>query len=273
MKLTGISDEAGATLAEQIHAHQVLGWDHLELRKIEDRQVSLLTDEECAGVSEQLQSKGMRVAGIGSPIGNFASRITDPFVKSVEMMNQTIRNAARLDTRLIRIMSYPNDGLDDREWHRKALHRVKELGKMADGAGMVLMLENCSGWAASTPERFGEFLAEVDSPSVRAVFDTGNPASHHPGAPRVLEWFEAARPCLVHVHIKDHTGRSQGVDARHLWPGEGVCCLSEVFGRLREMRYDGFLSIEPHIGIHPDHATRMETYLEYGKRIKEMLGA
>ena len=143
---------------------------------------------------------------------------------------------------------------------------------MAGDAGVVLMLENCSGWAASTPERFGQFLAEVDSPSVRAVFDTGNPASHHKGDPRVLDWFEAAKPYLAHVHIKDHTGRTDDIEPRHLWPGEGVCRVAEILAKLRELHYEGFLSIEPHLGIHPDHATKMETYLEYGERMKRLLG-
>ncbi|MGF1679490.1 MAG: hypothetical protein ACFCUX_09905 [Candidatus Methylacidiphilales bacterium] len=41
MKITGISDEAGPTIAEQIQAHKELGWTHLELRKVDGEEVAL----------------------------------------------------------------------------------------------------------------------------------------------------------------------------------------------------------------------------------------
>jgi sugar phosphate isomerase/epimerase len=145
------------------------------------------------------------------------------------------------------------------------------MGQRAADAGVVLLVENCSGWAASTPERFAKFFELVDLPSVRAVYDSGNPASHHSGPARISKWFQASRPYIRHVHIKDHTGRAEGVTPVHRWPGEGVCQVRETLETLAASGYDGFVSIEPHLGIHPDYGTKYATYIEYGKRLEKLL--
>lgn len=66
-KLTGISDEAGATIEEQIRAHRELGWTHLELRKLNGEEVALLPEARCRELAAAIADAGMRVAGLGSP--------------------------------------------------------------------------------------------------------------------------------------------------------------------------------------------------------------
>ncbi len=197
--------------------------------------------------------------------------ISDEAGASIEKMKTALRNAEILGTRQMRIMSYPNGGLADDSWHAEALRRVRYLGEMAADTGVTLLLENCSGWAASTPERFAAFFEELKTPSIRAVYDTGNPASHHAGEARVKDWFDAAKPYISHVHIKDHTGRAENVNPTHLWPGEGVCRVRETLEELACSGYDGFLSIEPHMGIAAGYTSRFTTYVEYGRRLQHLL--
>ncbi|MCC5843442.1 MAG: sugar phosphate isomerase/epimerase [Verrucomicrobia bacterium] len=269
-KLTGISDEAGATIEEQIRAHRELGWTHLELRKLNGEEVALLPEARCRELAAAIADAGMRVAGLGSPVGNGARKITDPFEQSLEELSSAMRNASILGTDQIRVMTYPNHCLSEADWQSESVKRLSELGRRAADAGMFLLVENCSGWAAATPENFSKFFELVNLPSVCAVYDTGNPASHHPGPARMAEWFTAAMPHIRHVHIKDHTGRAEGVTPTHLWPGQGVCRVRETLETLSASGYDGFISIEPHIGVHPDCGSRFETYVEYGRRLRAM---
>ncbi|MCC5849250.1 MAG: sugar phosphate isomerase/epimerase [Verrucomicrobia bacterium] len=272
-QLTGISDEAGATIEEQIRAHRELGWTHLELRKLDGEQVALLPEERCRELAATIADAGLGVAGLGSPVANGARKITDPFEQSLEELASAMRNAAILGTDQIRVMTYPNDGLSEADWQSETVKRLRELGRRAADAGIFLLVENCSGWAASTPDNFAKFFEMVNLPSVRAVYDTGNPASHHAGPARMSEWFAAAQPHLRHVHIKDHTGCAEGITPKHLWPGEGVCRVRETLETLAASGYDGFISIEPHLGVHPDCGNRFETYVEYGRRLQALLTA
>jgi len=230
-----------------------------------------LPETACRELAGRINDAGLAVAGLGSPIANGAGKILEPFGQSLEELSVAVRNASIFGTKQIRIMSYPNEGLPDDQWHAEAVRRVTELGKLAADAGVVLLLENCSGWAASTPERFAAFFGEVNLDSVCAVYDTGNPASHFDRPAQIEDWFNAAKPHIRHVHIKDHTGRAAGVTPSHCWPGEGVCRIPEILAALAASSYQGFLSIEPHLGVHPDCANRFDTYVEYGRRMEALL--
>ena len=83
IKLTGIADEAGASLDVQIQAHQELGWDSIECRVVEFDGVKAnlheIPDAVFDKVVAHLEAKGMKISGFGSLIGNWAKKITDDF--------------------------------------------------------------------------------------------------------------------------------------------------------------------------------------------------
>jgi sugar phosphate isomerase/epimerase len=45
----------------------------------------------------------------------------------------------------------------------------------------------------------------------------------------------------------------------------------ETYETLAASGYDGFVSIEPHLGIHPDFGTKYATHIESGKRLEKLL--
>ncbi|MFO0442543.1 MAG: sugar phosphate isomerase/epimerase, partial [bacterium] len=83
IKLTGIADEAGASLDVQIQAHQELGWDSIESRGVEIDGVKgnlhEIPDAVFDKVVARLDEKGMKISGFGSLMGNWAKKITDDF--------------------------------------------------------------------------------------------------------------------------------------------------------------------------------------------------
>ncbi len=84
MYFTGISDEAGASIARQIAAHQALGWQQHELRNINGRNLTDVDDETFEQVVAALSDAGMTVcclprnwrtgAGPSTPISPSMSR-------------------------------------------------------------------------------------------------------------------------------------------------------------------------------------------------------
>ena len=274
--LSGIADEAGASIDTQIRAHKELGWDHIEIRNVDGRQFTDVPDSVFEAVCEKLDAAGMKVSAFGSGIANWACKITDPLSTSTDTLRRAIPRMQRLGTRYIRVMSYPNDGLSDDDWRDEAVRRMKELGKMAEDAGIILMVENCDGWASTSAENYARFFELVDSPAVKAVYDTGNPASH--GLTNTWEWYRLAKPHIAYVHIKDHTGpRSDGA-GDHVWPNEGIGHVKETLADLIGGGYTGFVSIEPHLKavIHEGEQVGEEdaayrTYVEYGRRLEGLV--
>ncbi|HEX2952048.1 MAG TPA: sugar phosphate isomerase/epimerase family protein, partial [Armatimonadota bacterium] len=196
--------------------------------------------------------------------------ITNDFSVDVEEMKRAIPRMQRLGTKIIRCMSYPNDGLSDEAWRDEAVRRLRELAKMAEDGGVILAHENCNGWGGESPENSLEMLERIDSPAFKLIYDTGNPFMHKQNA---VEYLRKVIDHVVHVHIKD--GYLDGEKPVFTYPDEGSCKVGECIRILIEHGYDAGYSIEPHIAaiIHTgevgeDRATTMwKSYLEYGRRL------
>jgi sugar phosphate isomerase/epimerase len=203
IKFSGIADEAGKSLATQIRAHRELGWKYIEIRNVDGEQLTDLPDDKFETIVAQLADADLQVSAFASGIANWATKITDDFHLSVHTLERAIKRMQRLNTKYIRVMSYPNDGLSDDAWRDEAVRRMKEMGARAEAAGVILMVENCDGWASTSPQNYARFFELVNSPAVQAVYDTGNPASH--GHSNTWEWYNRAKPHIGYIHIKAHT--------------------------------------------------------------------
>src|SRR6266536_216372 len=179
---------------------------------------------------------------------------------------------AALGTRYLRIMSYPNDGRPAAAWRRAVLDRVGVLAARAERAGIVLLHENCAGWAGDRPERAIELLEAVARPALRLLFDTGNGVAY---GYQARDFLAEVLPWVEHVHVKD--GTASGGLARFTWPGEGSVRLAECLELLSGGGFAGTLSIEPHLLVAP-HLGRNDpgpdgvaTFVEYGRRLERLV--
>ena len=277
MKLSGIADEAGKSIDVQIRAHTELGWSYIDLRTVDGVQFTEVPDATFTSICEQLDQAGLKVACFASGIANWACKITDPFEQSVETLRRTIPRMQQLNTRYIRVMSYPNDNLSDESWGAESVRRMRELGKMAEDAGIILVVENCDGWASVSADHYAQFFERVNSPAVKAVYDTGNPSSH--GQANTWEWYQKAKPHIGFIHIKDHSTPTEADPGEHTWLTEGNGYVKETLSDLKKEGYTGFVSIEPHLrkiiheGKEIDQADlAYSTYIEYGQRLATLIG-
>lgn len=276
MFFSGISDEAGRPIDAQIRAHRELGWNHLELRMVDDANLTALPDDKFDEVYEKVTAAGMKVSCFGSAIANWARPITcDPQI-DIDDLKAAIPRMHRFGTSFIRVMSYPNDKdhpLSDAEWRAEAIRRMKVLAKMAEDGGVILAHENCSGWGGQSAENSNILLGEVNSPALKVVFDTGNPVTYGQDP---WEYYQKVYNDIVYVHIKD-ARKVNGEDV-YTYCGEGDGCVNEIVGDLLSKGYDGGFSIEPHLAaiIHTGQSTAdtsrlYESYVEYGRRLMSIV--
>lgn len=276
MFYSGISDEAGRPIATQIRAHRELGWKHLELRMVDDFNITQLPDEAFESVCDQVIAAGMTVSCFGAAIANWARPITNDFQVDVDDLRRAIPRMHRLSTPYIRVMSYPNHAespLPERDWRKESIRRMKELAKIAEDGGVVLVHENCSGWGGLSAENSNILLGEVDSPALKVVFDTGNPVTYGQDS---WDYYQAVYKDIVYVHIKDAV-RKDGED-HYVLCGDGQGYVREVVGDLLAKGYDGGFSIEPHLAavIHTGQqansdAQLYDSYVGYGRRLMEIV--
>ena len=275
-RLTGIADESGAGIREQIANHRELGWNSLELRNVDGLGACEMPDEAFEKVRAAITEAGFKVVAFDSAIANWARPITGPFEKDLGDLRRAVPRMRSLGVRFIRIMSYTNAGLGEAEWMREALRRLKELTRMAEGEGVVLVHENCDGWASSTPENLARLLSEIPSRALQVAFDPGNPIAHGADVEITWKFFRAAQGRIAHFHIKDC--KIEGGQVVHTMPGDGACDVENIIRELLKTGYSGMFSIEPHIatqihlgGAAKEGVDQRSIYLEYGRRAGELL--
>jgi sugar phosphate isomerase/epimerase len=144
---------------------------------------------------------------------------------------------------------------------------------MAEDGGIILAHENCSGWGGLSAENSNILLAEVDSPALKVVFDTGNPVTYRQDA---WEYYQAVYDSIVYVHIKD-VKVVDGED-EYCYCGDGQGYVRRIITDLLSKGYDGGFSIEPHLAaiIHTGQKANSssqlyDTYTEYGRRLMKLV--
>jgi sugar phosphate isomerase/epimerase len=266
----GIGDEAGPTLAEQIAALEQLGWSAIELRTVDGVAIADLDDRAFGQLADHVAAAGLDVVCIDSRIANWSRPITGPFEADRAELAALAPRCARLGTRYIRVMSYPNDGLDPAEWGSRALRRLRELAAQARDHGLVLLHENCSGWAGASADRMLDLLAAA-GPALGLLFDTGNGIPYGYDAHALLTKIVGH---VAHVHVKDATGGPNGTV--YTMPGEGDARVPDCLRTLLQHGYAGAWSIEPHLSLRPHEGAagadrRGDTFVSYGRHLERLL--
>jgi sugar phosphate isomerase/epimerase len=286
MYLTGISDEAGAAIDVQIRAAQALGWDRLELRTVavagEKANLHDLSEAAFERVVEQLASARVGVCCFGSTIMNWAKTVATPFDVTLEEVRRAIPRMQRLGTRLVRVMSF-KPAADAEEIPPVVFERVREVTRMFLDAGLQPVHENCMNHGGMSGQHARHLLDAV--PGLKWVFDTGNPI-FNPDRVRAKPWprqdpweiWTQVRDATVHIHVKDAVWDPGKNDADYRWPGDGDGRVRDILGDAMKRRYDGGISIEPHMAVVFHDATarasadmQFENFVEYGRRLGRLL--
>lgn len=279
MIITGISDEAGKDIRTQIKAHKELGWTALELRNHNGVNASTtdFTDAQFDEVRKALDEAEMTVTGFGSAIGNWSRSIRGDFNIDVEDLKVAAKRMNILGTKYIRTMTWIPDEDDMAYTRKEGIRRYKELAKIAEDAGIILAHENCTGWGGFSSENMLELKAEVDSPNLGLLYDTGNVVSHGDDPET---FFKGIRGHFDYIHIKDASFGVDGGEHTFTYCGEGDAKVADILRRvIKEDGYDGVISIEPHVAsiVHhgsdntPNEEKMFESYLTYGRKLEAII--
>lgn len=128
---------------------------------------------------------------------------------------------------------------------------LKPVALHAEKEGVLLLIEPEPGLLIETADQFEELMRHIDSPAVALNFDIGHsycvgddPA---PTIRRLARW-------IRHFHLEDIAASRVH---HHLVPGEGAIDFAATFQAIRDIGYQGWVTIElyPYVDD-PDAAAR-----------------
>jgi sugar phosphate isomerase/epimerase len=239
--LSGFSDEIDQDFATQCEVVTGLGLRYIEIRSAWGTNILDLDADQLATVQQLLTQHGLRVSSIGSPIGKIA--ITDDFAPHLERMRHAAEVARLLEAPYIRLFSFFIPEGDDPDDHRdEVITRMRAIAEVAEEAGVIAVHENEKEIFGDIPRRCLDIVTTVDSPHLKLAWDPANYVQC--GVKPFSEGYADLRPHTVYIQIKD----ARSADSSVVVAGAGDGEVPETIRALREDGFDGFFSLEPHLG-------------------------
>ena len=248
-KISGFSDEIADEFIAQLDAMQELGIDHVEVRNLaiagKPKAVIVnLSADELRTAKRELDSRGMRVSAIGSPIGKIG--INDDFEAHLERFKGALRAADIFETSYIRMFSFFMPEGEEPALHRdEVMRRLEALCQAArqHRPDILLLHENESDIYGDTPARCRDIFETVGAENLRLTLDPANFVAC--GVKPFTEAYPALKPWLHYVHVKD----KESPKGKVVVAGEGSAEWRELLGALKADGYTGFFSLEPHLQV------------------------
>ena len=237
-KISGFSDEIAADIKTQFEALKRLNMEYFEPRGVDGKNISTLTDEEAKALLCEMKKNNIKVSSIGSPIGKID--ICDGFEPHFEVFKDVCRIAKILETKYIRMFSfYSSTGWDE----EKKAEVFRRLGAFVDYAkenDLVLLHENEKWIYGEKAKECLEIMEKFHCDNFKAVFD---PANFVQSGQDTKEAYEMLKPYIAYMHMKDALPNEEVVPA-----GMGEGNIEYILNELFKSGYDGFISLEPHLG-------------------------
>ena len=218
--LSGFADEAAnhKTAVQQFAAFAALGLQYYSIRFIDVggdvKNVMKLSRSEIHQIRHLEDEYGLNVSSIGSPIGKVKLRDVEdgtknayvPFKKYLEKdVKKVCEIAHAFETKLIRGFSfYHPRGTDP--WD--ALPQVVEqLGQIADTclrSDLTFGLEVEANLVGQNGQILAEIYRQVSNSAMLLIFDAGNIISQGFTPAETFEQYQAMKPGIGWMHIKDY---------------------------------------------------------------------
>ncbi|MBB4233289.1 sugar phosphate isomerase/epimerase family protein [Rhizobium mongolense] len=250
--MSGIADEAASSIAVQIATHKAIGLSHIELRSVDGSPIDALGKSEVSALIARIKQADFVVDCLDSRIGNWSRTVEYPLDDELAEIDRLANICHALGCKSVRIMSYSRGTFSAHDWQERAIERLFVFVNRAKEHGIMLLHENCDGFAGRSPSDTLRMLRLVDSTNLRLLFDTGNGLAYGYDA---LAFLRPIVDFVDHVHIKD--GMKSGGEVTYCRAGCGHAGVAACLALLFSSGYRGVFSIEPHLAVLP-HAGRAD---------------
>lgn len=238
LNIYGFADEASPFIDEQIIAMKRNSLKGLEIRNVDNINVSDITPEKAKEVKKKIDDAGLIVWSVGSPIGKI-DLIGDDFNVHLEKFKRTLEIADVLDCRNIRLFSFfIPEGINPDEYKDDVLEKMAKFVDINSNTKITLCHENEKGIYGDIARRCLEIHKNI--PEIKAVFD---PANFVQCGEDTKKAWEALKPYVHYMHIKDSLSDGSIVPC-----GKGEGNVEYIINDYRKMGGVDF-TMEPHLAV------------------------
>lgn len=218
--LSGFADETTAdkNAERQFAAFAAMGLQYYTIRFIDVgsgvKNVMKLTVSEIQKIRQLQNEFGLNVSSIGSPIGKVKLRDVEDGTKNVyipfkKYLSQDVKKACELahafETKLIRGFSfYHPKGTDPRDHLEQAVDQLGQIAEMCHRSDLTFGLEIEANLVGCRGDLLAEIYRKVNHPAMVLIFDAANVIVQGFGPQEVFEQYQAMKPGLGWMHIKDY---------------------------------------------------------------------
>ena len=238
--LSAFADEYSPSFDEQLEGLKKNGVGFMEIRGVDGKNISDLTEDEMKAVREKLDNAGIGISSIGSPIGKI--KTSDPFEPHLDKLRNCIRAAKILGTKNIRIFSfYMPEGVTREEARPEVMKRLAVMLEIAKAEGITLCHENEKGIYGDSPETCLDIQKEFGG-EIKLIFDPANfiECGYEP----YPHGFELLGDRIYYMHIKDADENHKIAPA-----GKGIGRIPDIIRELDKREGKLFLTVEPHLRV------------------------
>ncbi|MCL4544923.1 MAG: sugar phosphate isomerase/epimerase [Chloroflexi bacterium] len=241
--LSVLTDEIDEDFAHALDVVDEWGLHTIELHKLWGENICDLGPAELTRALRMVRERGLRVSAIDSlflrcPISDEAA-----YAEHIGILERSFRLAELFNTRLVRCFSFWRQDTLAQHWGL-LLERLELPVHLAERAGVILGFENVKSCLVGTGTETRDLMLAINSPAFRSIWDVGNALVA--GEPRPYpDGYEAVRPWITHVHVKDAV-RYAGGSSEWRPIGSGQVDYRGQLSALSRDGYGGAVALETH---------------------------
>ncbi len=242
MKLSLITDEITQSFDESVIFAKQHGLKALEFRTVDDTPIHLIDDDTLKCWKKRLDENGLKTCCLA---GSFfkCEMIQNDIDSELEKLELLCEKADILDTKYIRGFTFfaPKSGIVEAKeiapYFKRPIEILKKYNK-------TLLLEADPTVNTPTHATLAELIKAIDSPCVAAIFDPGNSIYASPPEQPYPCAYNAIKPFIRHIHIKDSINAKP--ECYCVKVGDGEVNYPQLLKAIIDDGYDGYFSMETH---------------------------
>ena len=224
------------------------GLDALEIRSVRNKNPFEMNGDDVASIRQISEEAGLPVCAIGAPLFKCGLYNEEEYRAHLDGFKRCVDMAHALGTSLVRGFTFWNEKRFEQVLP-DILKRFDPVVRTAKAEGVTIVIESEPSVNTDNIERLDRFLEALNEPCVAALYDAGNEIADPSAPPPYPDGYERLGKWIRHVHLKDIRRSQCGAIFEPALIGEGSVDYQGLLNRLRDDRYDGYVSVETHYRV------------------------
>ncbi len=233
-----ITDEVTQDIFEAAAFCKRYGLECMEVRSVNDRSPFDFLDKDIEDINAAAKEYGLSVCAISAPLFKCDIDDAEAIATHIESFEKCAKRAKSLGAKYIRGFDFWDNGTSN----EVRAEKYKKIAEICEKYDIICVIEADPSVHSNTPHKTAELVKAINSPYIKVLFDPGNEVWVNEKAS--ADAYDAVKPYLAHIHIKDADILDGKPDAVKV--GTGLVDYKALFSKLIADGYSGSVMLETH---------------------------